>query len=67
MSRFTVTRAHPEMMSDLDAAARLPTRQAASSASPKAGEVVSEIGLLLVLHLAFAFAILLTLQAFGIG
>jgi len=35
------------------------------SALPTAGETLYEIGVVLALHLALAFAVLLTLQAFG--
>ena len=34
---------------------------------PRVGEVTSEIGLMLAIHLAAAFAIVLTLAACGIG
>jgi len=35
------------------------------STLPTAGETLYEIGVVLALHLALAFAVLLTLQAFG--
>jgi hypothetical protein len=38
-----------------------------SSPSPRVGEVVSEIGLLLAIHLAIALAVVLTLGACGFG
>jgi hypothetical protein len=38
-----------------------------TSATPRVGEVVSEIGLMLAIHLAVAFAVVLTLGACGIG
>ena len=37
-----------------------------SSPAPAVGEVMSEIGLLLAIHLAIATAVVLTLQAFGL-
>ncbi len=36
-------------------------------ATPRVGEVVSEIGLMLAIHLAVALAVVLTLTACGIG
>lgn len=33
---------------------------------PMAGETMYEIGVVIALHLAFAFAVVLTLQAFGV-
>ena len=36
------------------------------NAPPSAGEVVFEIGLVLALHLAFALAVLVTLDAAGV-
>jgi hypothetical protein len=41
--------------------------QAGSEAIPSGTETIYEIGVILALHLAFAFAILLTLQAFGVS
>ena len=36
------------------------------SAAPHAGETLFEIGVIIVLHLAFALAVLGTLDAFGV-
>lgn len=36
-------------------------------ASPRAGEVTAEIGLMLAIHLAVALAVVVTLSACGIG
>ena len=36
-------------------------------ARPKAGETLYEIGIVLALHLGFALAVLLVLQAFGVS
>jgi hypothetical protein len=33
--------------------------------SPRSGDVMFEIGVILALHLAFAFAVIMTLGAFG--
>jgi len=37
------------------------------STLPTAGEILYEIGVVLALHLAFAYSVLLTLQAFGVS
>lgn len=34
---------------------------------PRIGDVTFEIGVMLALHLAFAFAVVMTLRAFGIA
>ena len=36
------------------------------SATPRAGDTLFEIGVIIVLHLAFALAVLVTLDAFGV-
>jgi hypothetical protein len=43
----------------------LPPSQEALQAAPEVGETLREIGVLVALHLAFALAVALTLQAFS--
>jgi hypothetical protein len=47
--------------------ARSPSAVESVDASPRAGEVTSEIGLMLAIHLAVALAVGVTLTACGIG
>lgn len=42
-------------------------RQATPQVTPKAGETLYEIGVLLALHLAFACAVLLALRVLGVS
>jgi hypothetical protein len=69
MVRFGFTRARQDM------AARIPGKAATApesltgrgSAAPTPGEITIEIGLVLALHLAFAVAVLLTLNVLGVN
>ena len=63
MNRLGLSQSRNDAMSGPDIA----SPQEAQQATPKAGETVYEIGVILALHLAFAFAVLLTLQAFGVS
>ena len=66
MNRLGLSHTRNDAMSGMDIASPAkPVPQEAQQATPRAGETVYEIGVILVLHLAFAFAVLLTLQAFG--
>jgi hypothetical protein len=65
MNRLGLSQPCNDAMSDVDIAS--PAKSASQQATPKAGETVYEIGVILALHLAFAFAVLLTLQAFGVS
>ena len=68
MNRPGLSRTRNDTMSGLDIATPAKAApQEAQQAAPKAGETVYEIGVILALHLAFAFAVLLTLQAFGVS
>ena len=68
MNRFGLSQSRNDAMSGVDIASPAkPAPQEAQQATPKAGETVYEIGVILALHLAFAFAVLLTLQAFGVS
>jgi hypothetical protein len=68
MVRFGFSRARR------DVSAKAPVRVATASEAltdprrdaPASGEVLFEIGLILALHLAFAVAVLLTLDAYGV-
>ena len=64
MNRLGLSHTRNHAMSGLDIAT---PAQPAPQATPKAGETAYEIGVILALHLAFAFAVLLTLQAFGVS
>ena len=64
MSRFGVTRPRADL--DIMSPAA-PVRQDERPATPMAGETMYEIAIMIALHLAFAFAVVLTLQAFGVS
>lgn len=57
MNRFGLSR--------LDVTA--PARQDAQPATPTVGETLFGIGVVLALHLAFAFGVVLVLRAFGVS
>ena len=61
MNRIGLTRSRDELE---DA---LPALQETLQAAPAAGETLREIGVIVALHLAVAFAVVLTLQAFGVS
>ena len=68
MNRLGLSHTRNDAMSGVDIVSPAkPVLQEAQQATPKAGETVYEIGVLLALHMAFAFAVLLTLQAFGVS
>ena len=68
MNRLGLSHTRNDAMSGVDIApAAKPALPEARHATPKAGETVYEIGVVLALHMAFAFAVLLTLQAFGVS
>ncbi len=52
---------------DLDVMARAESAEQERPATPLAGETMYEIGIIVALHLAFAFVVVLTLQAFGVN
>jgi len=68
MNRLGLSHARTDAMPGLDIAT--PAASAPREARqpiPKANETIGEIGIILALHLAFAFAVLLTLRAFGVS
>lgn len=67
MKRLGYSRSRGDAMPGLDIATRAAPAPQDAQATPKAGETVYEIGVILALHLAFACAVLLTLQAFGVN
>jgi hypothetical protein len=73
MTRFRLSRSREGAMSGLDVAppstvaAPQDAGQATPQATPTPGEALYEIGVLLALHLAFAFAVLLALRALGVS
>lgn len=67
MDRFGLSRSRDDNTSRLDAATSLVPAPFKAGETPKAGETLHEIGIVIALHLAFAFAVLLTLQAFGVS
>jgi hypothetical protein len=68
MSRFGLFRSRDGAVSGLDAApSATPALPDARPATPTVGETLYEISIVLALHLAFAFAVLLTLRAFGVS
>jgi hypothetical protein len=68
MNRLGLSQSRNDAMSGVDiASSAKPALQETQQATPKAGETVYEIGVILALHLAFAFTVLLTLQAFGVS
>jgi hypothetical protein len=60
-SRSDDTISHPNASADIELEV-LEKQQAA----PHAGDALFEIGIIITLHLAFAWAVLVTLDAFGI-
>jgi hypothetical protein len=62
VSRFGFTRPR----ADLDAVTA-PVHRDERPATPMAGKTMYEIGVMIALHLAFAFVVVLTLQAFGVN
>jgi hypothetical protein len=68
MNRLGLSHTRNDAISSVDIASPAkPAPQEVQQATPKAGDTVYEIGVILALHLAFAFAVLLTLQAFGVS
>lgn len=63
MRRLGLSRSRVGALPALDIA---PTRQEIVETAPRPAEVFFEIGVLLASHLAIVFAVLLTLQAFGL-
>lgn len=64
MSRFSSAR----QRADLDAIAPVASvQQDERPVAPMAGETMYEIGVIIALHLAFAFVVVLILQAFGVN
>ena len=62
-NRFGLTRSR----AGLDVVARAASVEHERPATPLAGETMYEIGIMIALHLAFAFVVVLTLQAFGMN
>lgn len=66
MNRFGLSRPREGITSRFDAATPLVAPVEARE-TPKASETLYEMGVLIALHLAFAFAVLLTLRVFGVS
>ena len=67
MNRFGLSRPREGNPSRPDAATPLAAAPFEVRETPKVGETLNEIGVVIALHLVFAFAVLLTLRAFGVG
>lgn len=68
MSDFGLHHSRDEAIADPDPATRAhPAPFGGSQTEPKPGEVLNEIGIVLVLHLAVALAVLLALRTFGVS
>jgi hypothetical protein len=65
VNRFGFSRPGDETASQRDAVAAWPTAEE-QPATPRAGDTLFEIGVIVVLHLAFALAVLAILDAFGV-
>jgi hypothetical protein len=63
VSRFGFT----GQRADLDAMSPMVSIQDERPVTPLAGETMHEIAIIIALHLAFAFVVVLTLQAFGVS
>jgi hypothetical protein len=67
VNRFGLSRPRERITPRRDAAPTLLAAPVEARETPRAGETLYEIGMLIALHLAFAFAVLLTLRAFGVS
>jgi hypothetical protein len=65
VNRFGLSRSGDETASHRDAVAAWPTAEE-QPATPHAGDTLFEIGVIIVLHLAFVLAVLVILDAFGV-
>jgi hypothetical protein len=67
VNRFGLSRSGDDTVSHRDtAAAAWPTLPEKQRDVPRAGDTLFEIGIIITLHLAFALAVLVTLDAFGV-
>ena len=65
MSRFRLSRSRHDAVLPSNSAQATRAAEAQPTA-PHAGDTLFEIGVIIVLHLAFALAVVLTLDAFGV-